>query len=200
MTSSIPDIPLRNRVERERDQQAAVSREQAHLLELAHDSIIVRDLENRITFWNHGAEVKYGWTRHEAIGQLAHDFLKTQFSQPLDQVEETLQRDRCWEVEVIHTRKDEKKIVVTSRRVLQCDAEGKPTAILEINNDITGRKQAEEALCKSELRFNSLFEYSPDAIVVTDPEGKIAELNAQVEKVFGYTRAELLGQPSPWRF
>ena len=72
---------------------------------------------------------------------------------------------------------------------------GKPTAILEINNDITGRKQAEESLRKSELRFRSLFEYSPDAIVVTDPEGKIAELNAQVEKVFGYSRAELLGQP-----
>lgn len=109
MASSIPDIPLRNGVERERDQQAAVSREQARLLELAHDSIIVRDLENRITFWNHGAEVKYGRTRQEAIGQLAHDFLKTQFSQPLDQAEETLQRDRYWEGEVIHTRKDEKK-------------------------------------------------------------------------------------------
>ena len=112
------------RVERERDQQVAVAREQAQLLELAHDSIIVRDLENRITFWNHGAEDKYGWTRQEAIGQLAHDFLKTQFAQPLDQVEETLQRDHYWEGEVIHTRKDGRKIVVASRRVLQCDADG----------------------------------------------------------------------------
>jgi formate hydrogenlyase transcriptional activator len=191
----IRDITLRKRVERERDQQVAVAREQAHLLELAHDSIIVRDLENRITFWNHGAEVKYGWTRQEAIGQLAHDFLKTQFSQPLDEVEETLQSDHYWEGEVIHTRKDGRKIVVASRRVLQCDAEGKPTAILEINNDITGSKQAEESLRNGELRFRSLFEYSPDAIVMTDPQGKIAELNAQVEKVFGYSRAELLGQP-----
>jgi formate hydrogenlyase transcriptional activator len=195
VTSPIREITPRSRVEREHDQEVAVAREQAQLLELAHDSIIVRDLENRITFWNHGAEVKYGWTRDEAIGQLAHDFLKTQFSQPLEEVEEALQRDHYWEGEVIHTRKDGRKIVVASRRVLQCDAEGKPIAILEINNDITRRKQAEEALRKSESRFRSLFEYSPDAIVVTDTEGKIAELNAQVEKVFGYSRAELLGQP-----
>ena len=110
-------------------------------------------------------------------------------------MEQALQRDHYWEGEVIHTRKDGKKIVVASRRVLQRDAEGKPTAILEINNDITGRKEAEESLRKSESRFRSLFEYSPDAIVVTDSEGKIAELNAQVEKVFGYSRSELLGQP-----
>jgi PAS domain-containing protein len=89
-----------HRVEGERDRQIAVAREQAHLVELAHDSIIVRDLENRIKFWNHGAEAKYGWTRDEAIGQLAHDFLKTQFSQPLEEVEEALQRDHYWEGEV----------------------------------------------------------------------------------------------------
>ena len=97
-------------------------------------------------------------------------------------MEETLQRDRYWEGKVTHTRKDGRKIVVASRRVLQCDAEGKPIAILEINNDITSRKQAEEALRKSESRFRSLFEYSPDAIVVTDPEGKIAELNGRWRK------------------
>jgi PAS domain S-box-containing protein len=137
-SDKLPQVPNDGkRVERERDQQDAVAREQAHLLELAHDSIIVRDLENRITFWNHGAEVKYGWTRQEAIGQSAHNLLKTQFSQPLDQVEETLQRDHYWEGQIIRTRKDGQKIVVASRRVLQCDAEGKPTAILEINNDIT---------------------------------------------------------------
>jgi formate hydrogenlyase transcriptional activator len=191
----VRDITRRKHAEQERDRQASVAREQAALLELAHDSIIVRDLENRITFWNRGAEEKYGWKREEAVGQLAHCFLQTEFSQPLETVEETLRRNHYWEGEVVHTAKSGNRIVVASRRVLQCDATGHPVAILEINNDITDRKQAGEALRRSEERLRALFEFSPDAIVVTDGEGKIEEVNAQLERFFGYARSELLGQP-----
>ena len=191
----VRDVTRRKQAEQERDLQASVARKQAALLELAHDSIIVRDLENRITFWNRGAEEKYGWTREEAVGQLAHSFLQTEFSQPLEVVEEALRRKHYWEGEVVHTAKNGSRIVVASRRVLQCDAMGNPKAILEINNDITGRKHAEEAQRKSEERLRALFEFSPDAIVVTDREGKIGEVNAQLERFFGYSRSELLGQP-----
>jgi PAS domain S-box-containing protein len=51
------------------------------------------------------------------------------------------------------------------------------------------RSSQEQAL------FEQLFEFSPDAIVVTDSDGRITNANAQVERFFGYTRAELLGQP-----
>jgi formate hydrogenlyase transcriptional activator len=47
----------------------------------------------------------------------------------------------------------------------------------------------------TETLFENLFEFSPDAIVVTDGNGRITTVNAQVERVFGYTRAELLGLP-----
>ncbi len=43
--------------------------------------------------------------------------------------------------------------------------------------------------------FQSFFEFSPDAIVATDGNGRITNVNSQVERVFGYTRAELLGLP-----
>src|SRR5580700_4350098 len=191
----IRDVTLRKQEEVERDRRASITREQAALLDLAHDSIIVRDLDNRITFWNRGAEEKYGWRQDEALGQVAHTLLLTQFPKPLEEMEQALRREHYWEGEVIHTAKNGKRIVVASRRVLQCDAEGKATAILEINNDVTKRKQTEEALQRSEARLRALFEFSPDAIVVADREGKIGDVNARVEKVFGYKRSELLGQP-----
>ena len=55
-------------------------REQAALLEIAHDAIIVRDPGSRIRYWNKGAEQTYGWTREEALGKVTHTFLETQFS------------------------------------------------------------------------------------------------------------------------
>jgi len=191
----VRDITRRKIAEQERDLQAKLAREQAALLELAHDSIIVRDLDNRITFWSRGAEEKYGWKRAEVLGKLAHSLLETQFPQSAESVDETLLRNHYWEGEVIHKTKSGGRIVVASRRVLQMDADGKPAAIFEINNDVTDRKKTEEVLQQNEQRLRSLFEFSPDAIVVTDRDGKIADANAQLEKFFGYNRSELVGQP-----
>ena len=191
----VRDITRRKIAEQERDLQAKLAREQAALLELARDSIIVRDLDNRITFWSSGAEERYGWKRAEVLGKLAHTLLETQFPQSAESVDEALRRNHYWEGEVIHKTKSGGRIVVASRRVLQMDADGKPAAILEINNDVTRRKETEEALQRSERRLRSVFEFSPDAIVVTDRDGKIADANAQLEKFFGYNRSELVGQP-----
>jgi formate hydrogenlyase transcriptional activator len=182
----------RDFTDRKRAEQAL--EEQAALIDLAHDSIIVRDTENRITFWNRGAEEKYGWTRAEALGKITHSFLQTEFPQPFPEVERELHEDHYWEGELVHTTKAGKTITVASRQVLQCDAQGKPTAIFEINNDITDRKQTEEALKRSEERLRALFEFSPDAIITSNSDGIITQVNSQVEKFFGYQRAELLGQ------
>ncbi len=123
-------------------------REQAALIELAHDAIIVLDLEQRIVLWNRGAEQTYGWTKDEALGKHAPTLLQTRFPTPFDAIGSTLLRDGQWEGELTHIRRDGQKIEVTTRWAVQRDRNGKPVGTLEINRDITLRKRAEEELAK----------------------------------------------------
>ncbi|HEV2424935.1 MAG TPA: sigma 54-interacting transcriptional regulator [Terriglobia bacterium] len=191
----IRDISVRKQLEVERDRQAAISREQAALLEVAHDAIIVRDLESRITFWNHGAEVRYGWSREEALGKVTHSFLQTQFPDTLEEIEGRLHNQGYWEGELVHTTRYGRRITVASRQVLQRDPEGRSAAILEINNDITERKQAQEALRRNEERLRSLVESVKDyAIVTLDAEGRVTSWNPGAERIVGYKAEEIIGQ------
>ena len=57
-----------------------------------------------------------------------------------------------------------------------------------------GRKRAEEELLESRSKFEALVEHSPHAVVITDQEGRIVLVNRETERIFGYSRTELLGQ------
>lgn len=128
-------------------QQSSVLRAQAELLELAHDAIFVRNASSgAIVFWNRAAEELYGYSRAEAIGAVSHELLRTQFPQPRAKIEETMVLEGRWDGELIHWTRDGTKITVESRWALQRDEMGEPVAFLEINRDITRRKQAEAEL------------------------------------------------------
>ncbi|MCL5950941.1 MAG: PAS domain S-box protein [Chloroflexi bacterium] len=150
------DITERKRAEQALEEQAARLQEQANLLELAHDAIIVRDLEGRILFWNRGAQETYGWSREEALGQIAYSLLQAQFPGPIDDVHDQLLADGRWEGELAHTTRDGRQILVASRWVLERDADGQPRAILEINRDDTERIQTRKAFQESAERLRRL--------------------------------------------
>ena len=128
----------------------------SELLDLAHDAIIVRDVNSVILFWNRGAQNTYGWTPAEACGNVTHQFLNTEFPEPLDQVYEKLYKAGSWEGELVHWTRDGKRLVVASRQVLQRDSQGRTVGILEINRDVTPRKDAEEALRNLSARLLQL--------------------------------------------
>ena len=121
-------------------------RERAELLELASEAIMVRDAAGTIRFWNAGAETLYGWSREEAIGQNAHELLKTELPGGILTVTRALEDHGRWEGNVKHRRKDGSEIIVASRQAVQA---GHAT-ILEINRDITAELLAEEALRRNE--------------------------------------------------
>jgi len=116
---------------------------QATLLELANDAIFVREMNGRVTYWNHGAEMMYGWSKLDAIGRNVRTLLRTEYSTPFEQIEAELSRTGRWEGELIQIARNGRRIVVNSRWALQQDEHGKPYAILEIGTDISRRKHAE---------------------------------------------------------
>ncbi len=137
----------------ERDRAEAALREQASLLDLTHDSIFVRDRNDVITYWNRGAEALYGWTREQAVGRVSHELMRTVFPASIDDVHATLIATGRWEGELLHTKADHSRVVVASRWSLQRDARGEPIATLEIDNDVTEHKRAEEALRNAEAEL-----------------------------------------------
>ncbi|MEM5786773.1 MAG: ATP-binding protein [Syntrophobacteraceae bacterium] len=124
----------------------AVLKERTALLELSRDAIIVRDLEGRIIYWNKGAEQTYGWSREEAKGRLPRELLKSKYPIPLEDLESAVFSQGHWEGELIHVTRQNDVMVVESRWALQTNENGQPIAMLEINRDITSRKQADQAL------------------------------------------------------
>ena len=138
-------VSARDVTERRRNEEEL--RLRAELLDLAHDAVIVRDpIESRVTFWNREAQHIYGYSPEEALGRVTHELLATVFPESRQAVDDALAREGRWVGELRHTRKDGKVIVVSSRQALQRGADGRPSAIIELNSDITERKRVEEKL------------------------------------------------------
>ena len=129
-------------------------RGQADLLDKANDAIIALDLQGNITFWNKGAEKIYGWAGEEAVGKKIRDLLRS--NPPIVALAtEKLMATGQWGGELKHTTKDGKKIIVESHWTLVSDESQKPVSIMEINTDVTERKNLETRYLRAQ-RLESL--------------------------------------------
>jgi PAS domain S-box-containing protein len=184
----VRDISARKQAEEE-------LKKQANLLDLAHDAILVRDLGDRVIFWNRGAQRMYGWSADEVAGRVTHELLHTVFPSPLPAIEEVVTSKGEWEGELRHRTRTGVEVVVASRWSVQRDSHGTPTAILEINRDITDRKLAEAALGESEGRLAGVIASAMDSIITVDEQQCILLFNRAAEKMFRCVASEALGQP-----
>lgn len=129
--------------------------EQAALLDIATDAILVRDFESRIIFWNQGAERMYGWPAEEAIGQDPQQLFYRKNSQHLKVALKAVIKSGSWQGELRTFTKSGSEIVVQSRWTLMYDGAGQPTSILSVDTDITEKKQLEEQFFRTQ-RLESL--------------------------------------------
>ncbi|MGB4223442.1 MAG: PAS domain S-box protein, partial [Syntrophorhabdus sp.] len=146
---NLRNVTERRKAEEKLRNQAMQLKEQAELLDIAEDAIIVLDMEDRIVFWNAGAEERYGWTKDEVKNQVSYAVLHTVFPEPLIDIKAKLAMVGRWEGELVQKKRSGEEIVVESRLALRRDQKNRPVAIMEINNDITERKQTQIALQRS---------------------------------------------------
>jgi two-component system, cell cycle sensor histidine kinase and response regulator CckA len=143
----------RDRLERERAEQQL--RDQAALLDQARDAILVQGLDQRVTFWNRGAERLFGWTAHEALGRDAASlFFGARVRGAHAAHEAVLQHDQ-WSGDVEKLTKRGTRVMVESRWTLLRDDAGQPRSVLVIDSDMTEQRRLEAQLLRTQ-RMESL--------------------------------------------
>ncbi|AFY34014.1 PAS domain S-box protein [Calothrix sp. PCC 7507] len=125
-------------------------REQAALLDVTTDAILVRNIHNQILFWNQGAERLYGWKAEEVLGKNVVGLLYHATKPQLHDALFTVVNKGEWRGELQQLNKDGREIIVESRWTLVRDENGQAKSILSVNTEITQKKQLEAQLLRSQ--------------------------------------------------
>ncbi|MBD0386386.1 MAG: response regulator [Nostoc sp. C3-bin3] len=126
-------------------------REQAALLDITSDAILVKDFDNQIRFWNQGAEHLYGWKATEVIGKNVHEILY--LPETLSQIQDiyaNIAKSGFWHGELHQVNKKGQDIIVASRWTLMRDRNGQAISILTVNTDITEKKHLETQVLRAQ--------------------------------------------------
>ena len=164
------------------------------LVENSPDALIALSPEGTILFWNRGAEVIFGYTASDALGQSIHDLVvpAENKQESVEAIEKT-QTIGFTIYESVRKRKDGSLILVDiSKKVVRND-DGSVRFIAVVKKDITQLKALRDAKV-FEARFKGLLESMPDSIVIVNRMGRIVLVNDQATRMFGYRREDMVGQ------
>ncbi len=145
----------------------------------------LRDRSGLITYWTEGAERLYGYGREEALGELCQDLLRTSYPQPRAEIEAELSRVGRWEGELVRVRRDGNPVTVVSNWALHQGNGPGGEAVIELSNDITALKRAEEEAERASTLLRAVLETTPCPVFAKDRAGRILLANSQYLATIG---------------
>jgi hypothetical protein len=161
----------------------------ASIVQSSYDAVVGKNLDQVVTSWNPGAERLYGYTAEEMIGQHIAGVLSAEDREREVRLHIMVAAGKQVEhYQARRVRKDGTLVTVALTLSPIADDRGVIIGVSTVGRDVTEQRRAQD-------RFTGLLEAAPDAMVCAGRDGRIALVNAQAERLFGYTRDELIGQP-----
>ncbi|MFX1512286.1 MAG: PAS domain S-box protein, partial [Promethearchaeota archaeon] len=154
------------------------------------DAIFLLNSNMEIVTVNQGALTLLGYQEHELIGKNV-DIIFTKTGETIKDQSESFLSD----IEATFQSKTGRNIPVSLSTSIIQGKDGKPQGVIFFGRDITARKQQEETILKSEIRYRSLFEQSNDAIFLISLEDTFLDVNQEAANILGYERSKLIGMP-----
>ena len=167
------------------------------ILETSVDGIMIADSSDCIVQVNSAVEMMLGYSRDELVGKYLWELIpddEEHHNKIKDVIRELKKKERLSGVEQVWPKKDGGLFHVEVNFSMIKDIKSNAAGSLACIRDINDRKKAEEELRRSEERYHSLVENANDAILSTDNRGRIISFNKKAERMFGYTRDEILGK------
>ena len=141
-------VVLRDVTDRERAEIRI--REQAELLNKVTNAIMVLDVDDRIVFWNRGAERLYGWPADEALGRIASEVVHANARAETAAAEAELDRSGEWTGEFRESTRDGRRIVVASHWTRLKNDDGRVRGKIAIDIDVTEKNELEARFLRSQ--------------------------------------------------
>ncbi len=182
---------LKENEERDKRQQAErYSRELTGFLNKARDAIIVINLDDQITFWNHGAELLSGWSAFEVVNQTTERLFGPEVAARIAHGLTVTSQQGEWSGELEICTKSGQFRLVEIRISLISDDRGRAQARLAICTDLTTQKQAERRIREQA----EMLDQAREAIIITDLQGRIIYWSAGAERIYGWQSHEAQGK------
>jgi PAS domain S-box-containing protein len=177
--------------------EAATNRFRGEMLAQVSDAVVAVDGEGRIIYLNAAAELLYGFDVSRALGRTLSEIYQPRWLHAGDEADEAVAlRERgAWRGEKVHVRQDGREISVDLGVTVLRDLDGQPTGSLAVIRDVTERRQHEDRVLVSEIRYRRLFETAHDGVLLLDPgTRKIIDANPFMTQMLGYPHDQLVGK------